>query len=253
MNIVSMVSAAVSVLAAAVTAYLGHWYQQRARLVDRRNYMNRYGASLAWAAFDLQSRLFNILRGHQIDVTTDRRGFLTTFVSHGRAEDADYARRSTAYVFGEYLGWVEILRRDIQFLELGKSRLNRDIVSKISEIGETLNRIHGRDPAVGNEFRIFRTPQRAMGDLMVHPDSAPGERRCIGYAEFCRRLEEDERFTAWFAGLLSDVDKFAAEPIPSLPRLEKMQHQLIELIDLLDPRFVRFPKKHRAKFGKAAD
>lgn len=41
--------------------------------------MDRYGASLAWATFDLQTRLYNILHGHVVDLDPSRgAGFLTS-------------------------------------------------------------------------------------------------------------------------------------------------------------------------------
>ncbi|MEU0437751.1 hypothetical protein ABZ153_40425 [Streptomyces sp. NPDC006290] len=77
--------------------FLGYWQQRRIVTVERLNYMNQYGASLAWAAFDLQSRLHNILYGR----------YSALFLTQGTKEDAELARRSTVFVIAEYLGRVE--------------------------------------------------------------------------------------------------------------------------------------------------
>ncbi|MEH0936501.1 hypothetical protein V6U80_15195 [Micromonospora sp. CPCC 205543] len=244
-----LVSAIVSVAGAVLTAFLGYWYQQRARRLDRRSYMDRYGAQLAMAAFDLQSRVFNILHGQRVDAAGESRGFLTAFVVHGTADDAEYARRSTAFVFAEYLAWVEILRRDVQFLDLGRNRLNRDVMRQISRISGILSGIHFGQLDVGTEFRIFRTAQRAIGEVMVQTDDETGRRHCRGYAEFDTLLDEDDSFRRWFTPLLSDVDRVAAAPGPAQPRLTELQHRLVELVDLLDPRFIRFPREHRTRFA----
>lgn len=251
MDVVGIVSAVISVFGATLTGLLGYWYERRSKASDRRDYMNRYGSSLAWAAFDLQSRVFNILRGPEVDSAGINRGFLTAFMRHGDEGDAEYARRSTAFVFAEYLGWVEILRRDVQFLELGRSRTNRRVMRQLSQIGETLNRIKGGRLDIGSEFRIFRAEQRAMGDLMIHPEGGPSDRRCLGYAEFCVRLDEDERFTRWFAKLLGDVERCAATPDPAFGRLINLQHQLVDLLELLDPDFIRFSEELRTRFAYA--
>ncbi|MGI3198867.1 hypothetical protein ACRJ4W_10070 [Streptomyces sp. GLT-R25] len=122
MDALAWISAAVALASATTTAFLGYWFQRRMAAGERLNYMNQYGASLAWAAFDQQSRLFNVL---------DRRYF-AMFLTQGTEEDAELARRSTIFVIAEYLGWVEILRRDVQLLDLGRSGFNRRVVTQLS-------------------------------------------------------------------------------------------------------------------------
>ncbi|MBC2908196.1 hypothetical protein [Streptomyces cupreus] len=231
MDTLTWISAAVALASAAATVLLGYWQQRRIAAVERLNYMDRYGASLAWAAFDLQSRLFNILGGR----------YLTLFLVHGTREDAELARRSTVFVIAEYLGWVEILRRDVQFLDLGSSGSNRQVMTQLSQIAETFNRSTARH----DELRLFRIQQRAIGSVMIHPNGEPGRRRCLDYAEFCERLDTDSRFTAWFSELLADVDVIAADIAPAEQRLQALQRQLVELINLLDPDAIRFPQFHR--------
>ncbi|MGW1129524.1 hypothetical protein [Streptomyces sp. NPDC002526] len=239
MEWLSLASAAVAVCGAAAAALFSYWQQRRLRSREQRDYMERYGASLAWAAFDLQSRLFNILHGHDIDQDPARGdGFLTSFLTRGTPREADFVRRSTVFVLAEYLGWVEILRRDIQFLDLGRSRVNAQVMKQISRIGSSLARID----TVSNELRLFGAQQRAIGELMVHPDGEPGRRRCLGYAEFCSKLEHDQEFAAWFSDPLADVDGIAADTAQAVGRLKDLQVQLIALIDLLDPRRERFPQ-----------
>ncbi|MCZ9346633.1 hypothetical protein NGM37_53905 [Streptomyces sp. TRM76130] len=238
MDSVSLVSAIVAVCGAAATGLFGYWQQRRLRSWEQRDFMDRYGASLAWAAFDLQTRLYNILHGHAVDLDPSRGvGFLTAFLSRGTGSEADFVRRSTVFVLAEYLGWVEILRRDIQFLDLGRSRVNARIMLQISRIGASLARID----RTSNELRLFRAQQRAVGELMIHPDGEPGRRRCLGYAEFCTKLEDDPGFAEWFSVLLSDMDRLAADTGPAVARLQHLQTELVTLIDLLDPRKERFP------------
>ncbi|WP_237694405.1 hypothetical protein [Streptomyces sp. SID2563] len=68
-------------------------------------------------------------------------------------------------------------------------------MKQISRIGSSLARID----TVSNELRLFGAQQRAIGELMVHPDGEPSRRRCRGYAEFCSKLEQDQEFAAWFS------------------------------------------------------
>ncbi|MEU8454455.1 hypothetical protein [Streptomyces griseoaurantiacus] len=238
MDALTVVSAIVSLAGAATAATLGYWTQRRLRLMDQRNLMETYGASLAWAAYDLQSRLYNIVHGHEVDRSPGpSRGLMTAFHLHGTPEERDYVRRSTAFVIGEYLGWVEILRRDVQFLDLGRSRANQRVMEEISSIGTALN----RTSADSNVLRLWRVEQRAIGELMVHADGEPGRRRCLGYAEFCEKLEGDEVVGRWFAPLIADVDRLAEDTGPAVPRLVELQQRLLALIEVLDPKAERFP------------
>ncbi|MEV7086349.1 hypothetical protein AB0O07_10685 [Streptomyces sp. NPDC093085] len=246
MDAVSLVSAVVAVCSAALAGFFGYWQQRRLRSWEQRDYMDRYGASLAWAAFDLQTRLFNILRGHVLDNDPDRGdGYMTSFLTRGTEREAAFARRSTVFVLAEYLGWVEILRRDVQFLDLGGNRLNTRVMLQLSRIGAILARID----AVSNELRLFRGQQRAIGELMVHPEGEPGRRRCLGFAEFCAKLDDDAAFALWFSDLLADVDRLAGDTAPAVPRLGELQTELVALIDLLDPQEARFPQ-FRLAFGR---
>ncbi|WP_207958259.1 hypothetical protein [Streptomyces sp. YIM 98790] len=240
----SLLSAVVAVAGASAAAVLGYWTQRRLRAVEQRDLMETYGASLAWAAFDLQSRLYNILHGQEVDrAPGPHRGFITAFLKEGTEEEREYVRRSTAFVLAEYLGWVEILRRDVQFLDLGRSRTNQRIVTVVSQAASALNKA-----APGRAFRLFRAQQRAIGELMIHPEGEPGRRRCLGYAEFSARLDTDDAFRRWFAPVLKDIDGLAEDTAPAAPRLAELQQTLIALIDLLDPKAARFPQ-FRSAFG----
>ena len=70
--------------------------------------MSRYREPLLRAASDLQSRIYDIV-GQK---------FLACHLQQGGPADQEYACRNTMFVFAEYLGWVEILRRGVQFLDL---------------------------------------------------------------------------------------------------------------------------------------
>src|SRR5689334_12349093 len=71
-----------------------------------RELVSRYQNPLLSAAFELQSRLSNILIGN--------------FEVYVRSDDYQtYAVDSTLFVIAQYLAWAEALREGIQFLDLG--------------------------------------------------------------------------------------------------------------------------------------
>ncbi|MET7339154.1 hypothetical protein [Nonomuraea sp. NPDC005650] len=244
---VGLISAVIAVAGAVFTAGFGFWWQARLRNVERQDYMSRYRDSLLWVAFDLQSRIYNLLFGHQVDRETTGSGFMQAFLLEGTDRQARYVRFSTAYVFAEYLGWAEIFRRDIQFLDLGKNNRNRKVLLCLSNISRTLSSAR----ISGTGYRLFRADQRAIGELMIVDDSQPGNRWCRGYAEFTRMILADGELRDWTQELFDHIDRAARHPDEATERLLRLQHQLVELIDLLDPRQVRFPSTERTRFQPA--
>ncbi|MEU8570460.1 hypothetical protein AB0C51_19285 [Streptomyces pathocidini] len=211
-----------------LTAELDRQTAERARAVERQDVMGRFRDPLLWAAFDLQSRLFNIVR----------QGFLHYRRVGGTARERQYALRSTLFVLAEYLGWVEILRRRIQFLDLGSRQDNQKLVELLAKIGTALS----TDLYSDRYFRVWRSEQRAIGEIMINGGGEADS--CIGYAEFCRRLEADQEFAVWLSDLTEDVEALAERAKPH-PRLVELQNALMDLIDFLDPEIERFPDRHR--------
>jgi hypothetical protein len=243
---ISVISAVIAVLGAAATAALGYRVQAQLKSREQMDYMGRYRDALLWAAFDLQSRIYNILHGFELSHRPGRKGFLEAFLVEGTERQANYVRRSTAFVLAEYLGWVEIFRRDLQFLDLGDSKTNRHTMFLLATISETLSASSTSETEC---FRIFRADQRALGELMIDPDSKPGERRCLGYAAFGSMLASGGASAEWIQELIDHVELAAREPDMAQDRLIRLQHQLIDLIDLLDPEGQRFPSKQRSRFA----
>jgi hypothetical protein len=173
--------------------------------------------------------------------------FLLRYLQRGSSAEQEYACQNTMFVLAEYLGWVEILRRGVQFLDLGDVQRNQQLTERLEAISAVLSTDHGFRATT---FRVFRGQQRAMGELMMDP-APPGDgapfRQCIGYAAFTARLEQEPNFARWFAHLDQDVRQLASNPSPHDDRLVALQHALMDLIDFLDDPPVRFPKEQRAR------
>ncbi|WP_274562415.1 hypothetical protein [Streptomyces spiramyceticus] len=203
---------------------------ERNRMLERQDAMSRFRDPLLWAAFDFQSRLYNIVG----------QGFLRVYFVH--PHDQLYAVRSTLHVLAEYLGWVEILRRRIYFLDLGNKDANRRIVALLARIGSVLN----DDAYPDQHFQLFRSDQRAIGELVIKEGEDADS--CIGYAEFCARLESDPGFATWFTRLSDSIAALASRE-GRHPRLIELQVALMDLIDFLDPEQERFPQKRRFRLN----
>ena len=248
----------VSLISAAVALVSGYLSTKAARRTARLSYeldlakskatkeqlveelMSRYREPLLRAAFDLQSRIYNVIE----------QGFMVRYGAQGRDHEREYARDNTVFLFAEYFGWVEIMRRDVQFLDLGDVERNRLLVQRLEKIGDMFSSDREIPSPV---FRILRGQQRALGELMIPSPSDGGAARshCIGYAAFRGRLTEDDVFAAWFRPLCEDVAGLVEEDGGGRARLIGLQHALLDLIEFLDDPPRRFVQEHRKRLKPA--
>ena len=240
----SVISALVAIFAAAVAL----WGQLRVKKIeadiarqkaeaDRRaeteKTARKFSEPLARAAFDLQSRLFNIVRSN----------FLNAYLKNGDERTRSYAIKNTLFVIAQYFAWTELVRREIQFIDLGadeKTRLLSALQDKIYSIWQT--------DKFGPLLRIFAGEQRAIGERVIR--EGPRCPECMGYASFL------DFFISCQDPLLhaveADVATLGANLPQALPRIVALQNTLIDLLEFLDPSFIRFPKSNRTKLDLTA-
>lgn len=250
-----VVTASIAAIVAVISAIISIYGQIRVtqlsdRLAKRREaesretktaaLMSKYRDPLLRSAIDLQSRLFNI-RQNRILHNFDQRCL----------SEQDYLINNTLYVFAEYFGWVEILRREIQFLDLGDLELNRHL----SELFVNITKAFGTSKFNGKDstFQLFNGEQRAIGEIMMKPRSADQMLgyECIGYAAFVQKMSDPD-FARWFITLKEDLDVITKESKIGGERLILIHSRLIDLIDFLDPQCVRIPLKFRTKLAQSA-
>lgn len=185
---------------------------RRTALLDRElraeEVLTRYRQPLAAAAFDLQARLYNVLR---LD-------FLGEFGGHdARAEEA---MRTTLFRIAQYFGWSEILRRDVQFLSFADDRESREVAAAQARISERF-----LDNDATHAMMIWRDEQRAIGERMIVEEH--GTVLCMGYARFAGCC--DTLFGPWLERLRRELGDSSAQA-----RLRDVQHALLDLVELLD-------------------
>ncbi|MBD2121318.1 hypothetical protein [Trichocoleus sp. FACHB-262] len=234
--IVAVASAVISIYGqtriARLTDQLAKQREAKSREAQTAAVMSRYRDPLLRSAIDLQSRLYNI---HQ-------NGFLERFFQRSPSAQS-YAINNTLYVVAEYLGWVEILRREIQFLDLGDLELNRRLSELLVNINQGFAYYKG-----GAIFQLHNGEQRAIGEIMTVPRSSSEAigYDCIGYATFVKKMSEPE-FAGWFAMLRDDIETMGKASKIDAERLVLIHSKLIDLIDFLDPHHVRVPPKYRTR------
>jgi hypothetical protein len=210
--------------------------EDRKRKFDAETVLARYRDPLIHATFFLQQRLFQILR-------VDGKEFGPYL--RGRSRQ-DLAVKSTLYRFGEYLTWGEILRREIQFLNLDDQAETRRVQDLTGEISRTLAR---DDEGFETDFMLWVEEQRAIAELMIVRDG--DVTTCLGFAAFSEQF--DAKFERWFKDFAS---KLSDQDLPRR-RLTKLFDLLLTLGDALDPKGLRYewrewgePDAHGSMVGK---
>ena len=227
---ISLLGAAISAGAAVVTVVLSRRAADRDRRLAAADLALRYREPLLHAAFNLQSRLYNIGR-------PTGQPFLERFLIDGSPAEQEYARLNTVYLIGQYLCWSEILRRETQFIDPEDRRRERQVMNYMENIREVFSTSFEFNERT---LRTFRGEQRAIGEVMLTKSDYPSDRvgprsDCIGYAAFVKAMESDENVRRWFGSLMSDMDTLANALDGHRARLTVLQNALLDLINLLNP------------------
>ena len=199
------------------------------KAIEADELVAKYRNPLLRSAFDFQSRIYNVYRPG---------GF------RGRAEP-EYFRLNTLFLFADFLGWLEIVRRELQFLDLGAVDATRKLARTIDHVQDRL----ASTSTLRDDLYIYRGHQRAIGEVMlsaIERNGGSGPRHeCMGYAAFVEAQQRPE-FSRWFERLGKAVMRLPdASQKPK--RLIEVQHALIDLIDFLDPDALRFDRRYREK------
>lgn len=228
-------------------------HDREAQASEAARLVAKYRDPLLRSAYDLQSRIYNIYQ----------RGF------RGGANDEGYFRDNTLYVLAEFLGWLEILRREMQFLDLGAEETTRKLRLCLERIqGVMASRLGSLSASDSDdELYVYRGQQRAIGEIMTarigHAGAGAGagagadtvavgrHLECIGYATFVS-LQNQPDFAKWFTRLGGAVTRLP-DQWPRPERWVLLQQALIDLIDLLDPDELRFPDKSQRQRLRARD
>jgi hypothetical protein len=237
--IASMIAAFASIVAALIAYWAGdHAKKVEAQLAEQKAESDRraeteqlarkFREPLAHAAYDLQSRIFNIVKI----------GFLDLYLTNGNERTRLYAVKNTLFLIAQYFAWTELVRREIRYIDSGTDEETRRLARLRDQI-YGIWQSNGYDPL----FRIFAGEQRAIGERLIREGpSGPG---CMGYASFLDFYQEhpDPLLTA----LEAEITALGSSVERATPRLAALQHALVDLLAFLDRDAVRFPEKTRTK------
>ncbi|MEJ6077618.1 hypothetical protein MT391_03575 [Vibrio sp. 1-Bac 57] len=202
------------------------------RSVDLQLTMDRYRGPLVHSAYDLQSRIFNLVCQNVISLY---------FVNErGDASEKEYFIKNTMYVIAQYFAWTEIIRKEIQFIEFHESTVSKQLSALQDEIYSIWQSTEYKD-----SLSIWAGEQRGIGELIL--EEKDGCYKCIGYSKFLKIIADEKE--PLLKQLESKVTSFLTSSNYNSARLVKLQNALIELLEFLDPKYIRFPKDKRSKIS----
>jgi hypothetical protein len=139
---------------------------------------------------------------------------------------------------GQYLCWTELVRREIQLIDLGESSKTRELL----RLQDTNYSLWGTDQQPPS-FRIFAGEQRAIGEALIQVSVRGPE--CMGYGAFLTTFEKGGN--PLIDSVRADVMSLDKGLSQATERLKNLQHALIDLLKMLDPEYLRFPENRRSK------
>lgn len=227
-GVVALVSAGGTILSSIKIEKLKTDNEKRKDVDQKNKEMSGFSEPFARSAYHLQSRLYNIVRQNFIDV----------FLTHGSDRERSYATNNTVFLIAQYFCWTELVRREIQFIDLGE----HDRTRELSHLQDNIERQWGTDQLPPN-FRIFAGEQRALGEALIVTGLRGQE--CMGYGRFLKTFDND--MNPLIDSLRQDVLSLSDDLCQAQKRLKNIQHSLIDLLNLLDPTYLRFPETMRTK------
>ena len=213
--VIALIALAGSVFSTIVTVFGAPALQARH---EAKKALDNYREPLLAAAYELQARLYNILQLK----------FVERYISDDTAGKRTPAIESTLYVFAQFFGWREIIRREVQYLRFSRDGQTRDIGRLLQDIGEMF-----LSDKYGSQFMIWRVEQRGLGERMI--ESAGNKMTCLGYASF---IGHRPTMQEWLRPIENDLENIRDG---GRMRLTELQHLLLELVRQLDDKQKRYP------------
>lgn len=213
--VIALIALAGSVVSTVATVWGAPVLQARR---EARSVLERHRDPLLAAAYELQARLHNVLCNR----------FTEDYVLGNKAGKQQAALESTLYVFAQFFGWREVIRREIQFLRFLNDGETREVAQLLRDIGETF-----LTDDYGHQFMVWRVEQRGLGECMIV--TSDGKATCMGFATFVRQRATMKEWLDPLERDLREIDDGGRS------RLTKLQHLLLDLVQKLDENRTRYP------------
>jgi hypothetical protein len=156
-----------------------------------RTVFRKYRDPLFAAGAELAHRLSEICREYPpAFLTIDRTQDVCFVASPNDASDSmylAYKQLSSVYRFAAFLGWLELYRRDLVYLDSGHRKTNVELEQCLSRVRSALADGHlnkATDWSDWTDRLLFREELRAIGESMIVVDDTKTA-TVLGYGRFC--------------------------------------------------------------------
>ena len=151
----AVVSLTAAIGAAAVAGYFTYWSDRRKRLAEVVASINKYRDPLLIAAMILHHKLARVLAEKNM-ASSDEHGRGSpdrhaNFYDYGVEKQDSYYVAHTAFLVGQFLTWLYILRLDSQFLNLQRADEGRSLEKVFFQIEKAWSNRDSRDFALWRE------------------------------------------------------------------------------------------------------
>ncbi|HEY6770263.1 MAG TPA: hypothetical protein VI386_36435 [Candidatus Sulfotelmatobacter sp.] len=212
------------------------WKERRSLLSVYR----RYRDPILLAGDELQRRLSQICKEYPPSyLRTEVLDADGTQLVTNSADDPHYKKYrllSTVYRLCAFLGWLEIYRQDVTFLETGQSSENERFETALAGFRQTLaDGQLNSDYTNSRDGLVFRVEQRAIGEAMI--TTVGNSRVVVGYGTFCTlfgRATSEEGLWPFRIASNFFLDLEPAKDFRQR-RLEMMKEHLATIIAVLRP------------------
>jgi hypothetical protein len=212
------------------------WKSRRALQAAYR----RFRDPIVLSAVELCDRLHELSEFHHGDFMNAKHLILTKSDAPctNSADDPYFLRYkviSSLYRLCAFLGWLELYRQEITFLDSGHAHLNKRFETCITKIRSAMadGFLNTADDWIEwSDSLIFREEQRAIGEVMIA--SADGIRNIIGYSVFSRLLEDRTASSAWINVGLHFLAGLSGPRNFRRIRVKLLVCNLLDLIEILD-------------------
>ncbi len=194
----------------------------------------KYSSPIFFSALELRKRLSNIVKLiHLIEIET---GWLN------RKDKSDYYFLSTIFVICQFLGWVQILRKTLIYLDsLSNSRTKSytygldAVISSFSNPALT-EKEPASSPDESEDKWIFSIWTQAIGDQMIVSEN--GNYRVLSFGEFTKRVKEEKEFREWIEPVYKLFDRIKEGEL-RYRRVVAIHAIVNAFIEMNDPKYLR--------------
>lgn len=169
--------------------FLNDFFEKRRDKKTIDNIFKKYKDPISLSAIELSSRLVEIISNFPTVYLSNKvLNQKATYFTSNTIEDSHFKRHklfSTIYRFSSFLGWLELYRQEITFLNSSNNKVNTELEYYLNKIRSALADGHlneNQDWENWIDFLIFKEEQRAIGENMIIFNQAT--KTIIGYGKF---------------------------------------------------------------------